>query len=574
MRFLLPFDQEEVFEWSPTISPDGSMIAFYRIRTAGGRADICVRAMNSLDVRTVVVGLRPEFGGMLWSPDSRTLAYFNPSEKRLMSVDIAGNGNPVIITEVADAWEGTWGADDIILLGGNSTIRQVRATGGEITKAVVPDSANGESWVWSPCFLPDGRHFLFCVDGGSKRGENGKESILRMGSLDHSESQDLFPCDMHAEYDPAGYIVYAHRGMLYARKFDPEKPDLVGDPIQLKAPDFNEEFSISGTGVLVYSKIPIPREGTVGQSTLTWIDRQGRVVDTLSGFATNGGVRLSSDGRKAVYAVSDSAGVKWRIWVHDLERDIAVRLTTDEVTRIFPVWSPDNTKVLCRNGLKDDGRLQFWVFPVDGSGEGSLVYEFTSANQWLIPFSWCPDNSIICALLTNGTDNIDIIRLTLGPPGRIDTVVATAYRERSPAASPDGKLLAYVSDESGEDQVYLMKLDGSKSKWRVSPKKGRSPLWSKDGRELFYCESVGVVDTTARIMSLPIQNAESMTLGTPMPVCEYPIYGLGDWNLNNWRYDVSPDGTRFVVHDISGVFKELRTATLGTMVELNWRAEL
>ena len=310
------------------------------------------------------------------------------------------------------------------------------------------------------------------------------------------------------------------------------------------------DYAISDNGTLVY----VPSTSTGGLNrTLVWVDRQGLATPLIEDRQAYRRPRLSPDGQRvavAVQTVSVSSVANTDIWIYNIGRGTRMRLTV-EGGNASPVWTPDGTRVTF-SSIRDGPQDLYWK-PADGSGQAELLLNMNSQNN-LVPTSWSPDGESLAFYDTSGARDI----WTLPREGDASTFVATAFNERSPMFSPDGRWLAYVSDESGRDEIYVKPYPGPGGKWPISTEGGTEPQWSADGRELFY--RLG-----DKMMVVGVQSEPAFSSGRPQLVFEGPY--LTDLFATS-NYDISPDGQRFLM------IKEEEGQQDQINVVLNWTEEL
>ena len=408
-------------------------------------------------------------------------------------------------------------------------------------------SANGGEGAYSdPDFLPDGKDFLFNI-----RLDTGFQTALL--SLETGEQKVLLENARQARYLSTGHLVYeqSRTGNLMVVPFDLAALEETGDSVPVvqgvrQSPVGSVDYAISDNGTLVY----VPSTSTGGFNlTLVWVDRQGQATPLIEDRQVYRRPRLSPDGQRVAVEVRSDVNQGGDIWIYDIGHGTRMRLTV-EGTNQSPVWTPDGTRVTFAS-TRDGPQNLYWK-PADGSGQAELLLNMNSLNI-LTPASWSPDGELLAFYDFSGARDI----WALTREGDASTFVATAFNERSPLFSPDGRWLAYVSDESGRDEVYVQPYPGPGGKWPISTEGGIEPRWSADGRELFY--RLG-----DKMMVVEVQSEPAFTSGRPQLVFEGP-YLLGTSVAN---YDISPDGQRFLM------IKEEEGQQDQINVVLNWFEEL
>jgi len=375
-RFQIPADSRLVSMSWPRVSPDGRTVAFLG-RDTGGKQSIWVRPLDAL----VPFQLQDTEGAsrFFWSPDSRYVAYFI-GRSQLKKSPVAG-GPAQLIGEADGGADGSWGSGGEILFDGRATdpIRRVSASGGSATQATHPDEAKGEAGHAWPFFLPDGRHYLFLAM--TKRA--GDKATIHVGSLDKPGSTVVTPSDSRAEY-ANGYLLYVLQGTLVARRFDLDTFVVSGEPIPLVehiAVDVNNtaSFSASENGELTF----VQGDTTVA-SELVWLDRSGRELGKIGNPGPYTDVELSPDGTRLAYGFSDKTGSQ-DIWVRDLKRDVASRLTFDPRNDMWPVWSPDGRRIVFSSDR--GGHFGLIVRDANGAGTEQPVYNADDAEVGVVDWS-------------------------------------------------------------------------------------------------------------------------------------------------------------------------------------------
>jgi Tol biopolymer transport system component len=539
------------------LSPDGRVLAFVAL-SADGRQQLWTRPLAATSAHPL-----PESDGAqapFWSPDSRSLAFF--VRGKLKVVDAAG-GSPQVVTDAPGYFgSGSWNRENTIVFASsprNEGLRRVQVGTAQASQGITRiDPGRGQRGHFSPQFLPDGRHFLFGVGGGG----GGGEAETWVGSLDGGEPRLLLRAASVAHFAEPGYLLFK-RGPLFAQRTAGRDVQLVGDPVALSALEVGFSsvvpylaLSTSTTGTLAYGAT------RAGETRLAWRDRTGRLLgaDDVTGASAPS---LSRDG--TMLAVSRSLPQTGTdLWLYDIRRGTPMRLTFDSASSGGGVWSPDGKDVVfaaSRNGAL--GRL--YRRPITGSGSDELLSNMDGST----PSDWSPDGRFILFHSNNNLDqgNIDqrngydlwVLSLT---DRQSRPLVRTPFHEIQGALSPDGRWLAYASDESGAFEVYVQMFPDGQAKRLVSRGGGAEPRWRADGRELFY------VSADRRLMVVPTTIGPAFEAGTPAALFEINVRDLGAPSFPK-RYDVTPDGQRFVVQELTG-----RISPSSLTVVVNWSALL
>ncbi|MDH4157988.1 MAG: serine/threonine-protein kinase [candidate division Zixibacteria bacterium] len=530
----------------PKLSPDGTMIAFQAADTMG-QTGIYIRPLNSLEphllVKVATSGSRP-----FWSPESKQLAFFDAGQ--LKKVSIAG-GLAQIVCEAGGA-DGTWGSKGIILFDGGSTdsIRQVPASGGVPAAASRIDRSHGEHMAAWPCFLPDGEHFLFLADRDSSAGEYA----LKVGSVHSMDAKILMGVNSRVEY-AGGYVLYLKNELLVAHAFDPEKLQFIGEPVPLSgsiaAIDTRGLFSASGDGTLIYQR------GESGDSrSIIRLTRHGDSATTIGPPGRYGDFSLSPDNSRIAYGLLADQGNSMDVWVRDLKRGIASRLTFGPTYNSWPVWNPDGTKVIF-NSSRAQGHFSVWQRNANGTGTDEKVFALDTCEVGVTSISRDGATAVLEVYCGN---NFDIWMLTTAT-GKAEPLLAQPYFEMRGVLSPNGRFLAYESSETGRSEIYIRELSPTGGKWQVSADRGLAPQWRADGRELFY------ITPGYDFMAVPVSYDRGLDIGTPVRLFSHR-YIFSRYNTL-MPYAVTNDGQHFLI---------LAPAEQGNATEFivvqNWAEEL
>jgi serine/threonine protein kinase/Tol biopolymer transport system component len=531
----------------PRISPDGRMVAFLG-REPAGKTSIWVRPLDAF----APYQLQDTDGAarLFWSPDSRYVAYF-VGRSQLKKAPVAG-GPPQLICEADGGADGSWGSSGEILFDGRAVdpIRKVAASGGAATQATHPDAAKGEAGHAWPFFLPDGRHFLFLAM--AKR--VGEKATIHVGSLDTPGSTVVTPSDSRAEY-ANGYLLYVLQGTLVARRFDPDKLVASGEPIPLVehlAVDVNDtaSFSVSTNGVMAFAQ-----GEAASTSELVWLDRSGKELGKIGAAGPYFDLALSPDGTRLAYGFAEKSGAQ-DIWVRDLKRDVASRLTFHPRNDIWPIWSPDGRRI----AFSTDRDGHFAVMVRDASGTGSEQAVYAAEDSEVGVDDWSRDGRRLLIDLLPASRRWDIKSLPMDGAATADDYVVTDASEHGARFSPDGRYVAYVSNESGSNEVYVQTFPPSGGKWQISNGGGNQPEWRGDGKELFF---VAPSDT---IEAVPVSIGATFEPGIPKALFKRTLERSG---IVRNRWTASSDGQRFVVN----AARENAHETPFSVI-LNWPATL
>ncbi len=539
----IPAPEESPYVFRPLLelSPNGRHLAFSAPAPDGSATQMLwIRDLDSDSARPIggTEGAQQPF----WSPDSAFVGYF--AERKLRKVSVAG-GVPTVICDIGnDSRGGSWSADGTILFvpDWSFPVFRVADTGGtpqQVTELSPERMELSHRW---PHFLPDGNHFLFYAVSTypEMNPENPSEvdqSGLYVTSLDGMEPQLLHTARSRASYTD-GKLLYVDDGILMARPFDPEGLTFLGEPVSL-ADGVTQSagalwggalFSVSDEGTLVLVRGASEERGV---SELVWRDRSGAEIGRLGEPASYGDVRLSSDGRRLTYTIGDPGDV----WITDLARETTTRFTFDQGNDATPVWSPDDDRIIFQSSRVISGQRFRPANLMTRLTSGLEGVEHLMSTEFLAsPADWSPDGSTVMLVAMRPGTGIDLMLYSV-EDGRIEDFLTTEYNEEYARFSPDGKWLAFQSDESGRLEVYVQPFPGPGGKWQVSKSGGRMAVWRRDGRELFY------VGPDAELMAVPIDMEGGFSAGTPVK-----LFGVGANALEDsgYTFDVTPDGKRFL----------------------------
>jgi serine/threonine protein kinase len=526
------------------ISPDGRYLTFV-VETSQGRPSLWIRSLDGLESRELA-GTEDAIYPF-WSPDSRSIGFF--AGGKLKTLDITG-GSPKTLSEAPlDSRGGTWSRDGTIVFApaANDVLYRIASTGGMATPVTRFDSSRKENSHRFPSFLPDGRHFLYTT-----RSEDQAYWGISIASLDAPDGKPVVDgTQWSAQFVPSGHILLVRDSTLMAQPFDVTKAVVTGDAKALAenvgtTTTAYGAFSASQTGVLVHAApIELPGE-------LRWFDRTGAAVGLAAPAAEYIDFELSPDeGAVAMSRVEPEVNTA-DIWVLDLARKISTRFTNDPLQEASVLWSPDGRVLVFRSNRQGTTAMY-----ERRSGGTEAEQQILKAGTNLIPSHWSADAKFIVYTNTNSiTAGFDIwVWPTSG-----DTKPALAVRTPANAMhgrlSPDGKWLAYASDESGEMHVYVQPFPGTGEKRQISSEGGSEPRWRRDGRELFYLSS------SHSLMSVSIPGGNAFNAGVPQALFQARVPLSG--NPYRTNYTVTRDGQRFLVN------ARVDDAPMPITVTLNW----
>ena len=540
------------------LSPDGHRLGFVA-RVPGERNKIWVRPLN-LFAAHPLAGTEGA-SHIFWSWDGRFIAFFADGKLKKTEVGPAATGKTTVqvVCSIPDGWSGSWGKEDVVLLSRRShaPLYRVAANGGVPTPASTLDRANGEIQQMWPSFLPDGRHFLYLSYPGPGEHTRG----VYLAALDSSGRTSLLKEEpSNADYAPPGYLFFVRERALMAQPFDAGHFRVMGDAFTLEArigfaAIAGGNFSVSENGTLAYGT-----GDDIITTQLAWYDRAGKRLGTIG---EPGGYRqpqLSSDGSRLVVERLDLESRASDIWTYDLARGVNSRLTFGPGWQYMPIMSNDASRIAfasIRNGSN------LFQKPATGVGDAELLIT-SKASQYLC--DWSRDGKFVLLVREGDGTKEDLWILPMFGDRKPYPFLQTEFYEGQGQFSPDGKWIAYASDETGTPEVYVQSFPAAQAKSRISIKGGTQPRWRGDGREIFYLAA------DRKMMAAPVISASSrLEVGTPAALFQTKMASI-DGELGPYivfNYAVTSDGKRFLLNEPSG--EEVSPAV---SVVLNWTSNL
>ena len=526
---------------SLAISPDGTNIAF-RV-WHGGTSQLYLRRMDQSEA-TLLKGI--EHGDEpFFSPDGQWVGFF--SEGKLKKISVLG-GTPVTLCDAPDGRGGAWTPDDTIIFAPStvSGLMRVSATGGTPQLFTRLDSSKGETTHRWPQVLPGGKAVVYAS------GVEFNSATIAVASLKSGAAKTLAIQGGYPRYLTGGYLVFERQEGLYAVPFDLERLEVTGSPfpvlqVQDSPPSGAAGFAISETGSLVY----IPPVETVAK--LAWVNRKGALEPLEAPGRDYLVLRLSPDGKRVVMLIREKGFAD--IWVYDIGRGTLTRLTFGAGDNFSPVFSPDGHRIAFLR-LKD-ANFSILAKPADGSGSEETLLPPQSFR--ISPFSWSLDGKFLAYVQVDRTGKREIWVLPLEGERKPQLVLANQFDNTAPIFSPDGRFLAYLSNENGRDEVYVMPFRNGSAKWQISTNGVSSPpIWQRDGKQLFYPES-------GNIMGVDIATQPTFHASTPRVIV--PAKAMGNFPSGPFGFNISPDGQRFLIRQ-----QGVQAAQINVI--LNWSEEL
>jgi serine/threonine protein kinase/Tol biopolymer transport system component len=537
-------DQPTMF----ALSPDGRQVVF--VASGGGAPRLWLRSLATTTAQPLAATDGAAFP--FWAPDSRSVGFF--AGGALKRLDLGG-GAPQTLAPKVVGQGGTWNADGVIVFAPtmNTPLMRVSATGG--AAAAVTTLGPQQTGHFAPHFLPDGRRFLF-----NTLGAPDTEGIY-LGRLDGGAPTRLTPADGAGAFLPTGWLLWVRADTLVAQRLDVEKAALTGEPVTLAdgvATDGKRSaVSVAATGLVAY------RTGTSSQRHLTWVDRSGAAQGTVGDADDSlSSPRVSPDGRRV--AVTRQVQGNTDLWFLDGAR--TSRFTFDAAEDNTPVWSPDGTQIVFRSTRTGAGDL----YQKLTSGAG-VEQRLVTSDQYKVPTSWSRDGRFLLYHSNDPQTGSDLWVVPLLGDRKPSVFLKTPFREAFGRFSPDGRWVAYHSNESGRLEIYVRPFvppgaagtvaGAATGQWQVSTAGGAFPVWRPDGRELYYLDPAGAM------MAAPITvTGATLVAGAPVRLFPTHIVGGGVDAQRGWHYDVAPDG-RFLINTVP----ESAAAPI-TLVQ-NWRPD-
>jgi serine/threonine-protein kinase len=539
-RFAIPLPEKHYFAAGfnrrVVISPDGTHLAC-AVLVQGAQPTLLMRAMRDLELKSPAQGA---FGTPFFSSDGRWLAYFGQEPPwRLRKVALSGGGAPVTICSWENHGGGAWTADDAIyfISAMPGALMRVSAAAGEPVEVRKIDIDRGERLLKFPHAIRGTDALLLTV--ATSDSESFDDAHIAVFSPRTGATRVLVEGGTGPCYSPTGHLVYARNGNLLAAPFDADRLELTGQPVTvlegvlMSRVTGSANFDVSATGDLVY----VPGRAVGGARTLHWVDRGGRPEPLQLPPRSYLHPRLSPDASQLAIEVE---GSEHNVYVYDFRSGVLSNITNDGVSH-WPVWSPDGQRIGYRSGPM--GRFQLFEVPADRSRPATQVLEAGISQS---PGSYSPDGRAMVFtmnLMTAAPSKIAVVPLDGDrTPRPLDD---SRYAEGSPKFSPNGRYLAYCSNESGRPEVYIQAFPGPGSKIQVSTDGGTDPVWRRDGRELFYRNGDSM-------MGVPVSTDPTLTRGRPEQLWKGTYsHGTGSScgapGLTSSNYDVTADGQRFLM---------------------------
>ena len=511
---------------SVAISPDGTMVAFITGSVTLSDTQLWIRQLDSMTSRRVDGGENAVLP--FWSPDSRRIGFF--TQTKLMTVAVSG-GRAEVVTEAPNGRGASWSTSNVIVYAADSSgpIFRVAASGGTPTPVTALDSAKKEFSHRFPAFLPDGKHFLYAALPG-----RGGKFDISVGGLDDGSRVAIGAMDSTPVYVEPGWLLTSRQGVLAAQAFDLESLKVTGDPIQLPdeptrvldpsvAYTASASATVSATGILAYYSAP-------STNTLAaWYDTDGRHIADLPLPAGHyEAVSISPDGGHAVVVRSTSASES-ALWLVNLARGGASQFSYGPGRNDTPVWSPDGTRVVF--AADRDGPQDLFVKQVGDTTPEQVLYRsdalFKGPEFWSADGRWI----VLSQLDPQSAQNVWV--LPASGSGEPKLLVQTPNRDRGGAISPDGRWLAYASEETGRYEIYVQPFLETGQRQQISQHGGLKNWWTRDGRQLLF-----LGNDQRSLWRVDLEPGATLGIGIPKQIASFP-HGIRS-------IDATPDRRRFL----------------------------
>jgi len=554
LRFALPIPAGQL---GPTggqgigrlgVSPDGTRIAY--VGNVGGKVQLFLRRVDSF--QTTPLPNTDDATDPFFSPDGQWVGFFTSNKLEKIS---ANGGAPIVLCDASGERGGSWAPDNTIVFAGASSagLSRVSADGGKPEPLTRLDSQKGENSHRWPQVLPGGKAVLFTIK--TTKTSTFNEALIAVESLATHERRIVVHGGSYGRYLPTGHLLFSRAGRLLAVPFDLARLEVTGTPttalegVMTDPGNGSAQMGLSESGLLAY----LPGGEYGSNQKLVWVGSGGAEQPLPVPPQAYDSVALSPDGRRlavAIVAANDD------IWVIELDRGTLTRLTFESSNNDAPRWSPDGRRILFVSDRLGPYSL-FWK-PADGSGPDERLLP-GQAEQAIGSFS--PDGRLLAYGELEPMAQQDIWILPLAGDHKPVPFLRTPFNEMEPAFSPDGRWIAYTSDESGRQEVYVRPYPGPGGKWQVSTGGGSRPQWTRDARQLFYRGDNS-------IMVVPVTTRPAFSAGQPR------LFASGQFHAATsgfgWDYAVAPDGRRVLA--IKPSEQQLPPPQINVVV--NWFADL
>ncbi|HEY0701558.1 MAG TPA: protein kinase [Candidatus Acidoferrales bacterium] len=530
------------------IAPDGRTVALVGYKQAARVNILWLYELGAQQARILDGTEGANFP--FWSPDGKSIAFF--ADGKLKRIEASG-GPAQAICDAPTGRGGTWNQAGEILFTPSgelgSVLNVVPASGGVPAPVSTLDAARHETSHRWPVFLPDGKHFLFMSWNGNSQGDDA----IYAGELGKSERKFVVKSQGNAAYAEPGLLIFYREGTLFAQHFDAAKRELSGSAqpiltdVQTLPRIGHASYAVSGGGLLVAQSGP-----AAALSQMQWFDRTGKAVGVVGQPEVLANVSLSPDGKSVVTDKTDQANENTDVWIFDLGSAGVKRMTFDPSIDGSPVWGPDAKQLVFASARGHD--FDLYLKNTDGGQEEKSTGHDAGHDDY--PTSWSRDGKNILYVRAGEVWSMSM------PEMKRQLFLKSAGSVKNGQFSPDGKWVAYSSNETGKWEVYVTSFPDAKGKWQISTTGGSQPRWRGDGKELFY------LAPDEKMMAVPITLGATVDAGAPVALfAASPRDLLATSEMQ--AFDVTKDGQRFLINTDIGA-----GATQPVSLILNWDAKL
>jgi eukaryotic-like serine/threonine-protein kinase len=530
-------------EWgaSAVLSPDGKRMAFIATDSDQKRR-IYLRSFDQLQASVLhgTEGVRDHF----FSPDGQWLGFF--ADGKLKKISVQG-GTTVTLCDAPTGHGGSWGEDGNIVF--VPTIRsgvfRVSSAGGAAEPLTILNREAGEITQRWPQVLPGGKSVIFT---SHTHGGNYEDADIVAYSLSSGQRKVLLEKGYYPRYLPSGHLLYVHEGTIFASSFDAKRLELTGKPVPIvegvvtASGNGGAQFSVSDTGTLAY----VPGHRATQNLGIFWMDRDGKFTPLREATGDYYELKFSPDGTRIALELSD--GTHSDTWVYDLARDTLTRLTFGAQGNVAPVWSPDSQRIVYTK-MEIGDQFDLYSKRADGAGE---AVRLTQTKYPKFAGSFSPDGKVLALEQRNPDTFWGLMTVSLEGDeksgwkvGEVKPFASGPFNQRNPAFSPDGRWLAYQSDESGIPEVYVQPFPGPARKWQISAGGGCNPVWLRKGKELFYRTPTFTGGQDIKIMSAAYSISSDSFHADKPRVWSPAMFSVRAAGFSG--YDVHPDGKRVAI---------------------------
>jgi len=486
------------------ISPDGRMLAYAAVDSAG-TSFVWVRPLEALAAHALPGTDNADLP--FWSPDSRFIAFF--ADGKLKKVPVQG-GAVEVLCGANNGRGGSWSAAGVILFtpAGEGPLFRVPAGGGDPQQVTTLDSTRHETGHRFPCFLPDGRHFLFSVLPGRQGAID-----IDVGSLDSPKRTRVLSATGGAFYAPPGYLIFVKTEALAAQRFDARRLRLIGDPVSIGDVPAGSNYTgarlatASNNGTLVFFN------GRIVNTSLVWVDRSGKRLGTVRMPAGRYvAASLSPDGRRAMVA-RESTPSESDLWIVELEHGVTTRFTFGPSQNIAGLWSPDGSRVAFETDR--DGPWNIYLKSVSGATPEEPLVKSSALFKHLT--SWSHDGRFIVFEQLDAKTGWDLWVVPMDGDHTPRPYLRAPFNERFGGLSHDGRWMSYMCDESGRNKIYVQSFPTPGSKYQVSTGGGFGGIWRQDGKEIVFGGPDG-----QKMMAADVSSGPEFHAGVPHAISKLP----------------------------------------------------